>query len=552
MKQAIHKSYVLGIIALIIQIQIQLPIKANFLSESPSFNNVSSPYYEIDDLDLLADAVEWQPTQRLIEDITAQLVLDFICSPPLLLQDRLQNNLYLFTFPANQQRRRSLLDYPFGLLHDYCLPECGLEFNFWFFYNQTTVDNFTKEGTNITSYWNLNDANILRDLDFEDFGIDIPTAVELFGFLKMQERRAGIMYGAYYAGECGWNIEARMPLYYNERNFFVTEEEKLLIESSIIFDTDGSGDTDEGEIRKHFVSDALGIGDTRVSAGLFVIDADTMQLNLGIEMTLPTAAAFHYKLLGGFFPKNSNHPPFNLLELFQLGLPPISDLDAVKQMTIDFFVSAFDKLSANLLQVSMGNGGHIGVAPFFENFLELGERFSITTRGAAEYLFPATEKRFYITKKFPQEFQAFEPYTGQGADPEQAPEKLDFLNEQLINTFIPMVFSTSVYPGFIVKLSSELSGNFGDTWRFGVGYDLWWQDKERLGRIKANSIEVANIRTDIAARPGEFQAKVFSTVNYYTEGRWFDWCLTGYADYTILRYGIGKDFTISIRFTADI
>lgn len=533
MKRSIHKNYVLFFI---ITFYFFTPLQA-----------------ELDDLDMLADASDWHYTERSTSDITPQIVLDLIASPPLLLQDRLQNNLYLFTYPATQQRRRSLLDYPFCLLHDYCLPECGIQWNCWFFYNQTTVDNFTKEGTNITSYWNLNDANIIGDLDLDDFGINVPDVVSLFGFLKMQERRGGIMWGFFYAGERGWNLEVRTPFYYNERNFFVTEEEKFLIEGSIIFDTDDSGSTDEGEIRKHFVSDGLGVGDTRVSAGIFVVEAPTMQLNLGIEMTLPTGYPFHYGFLGSYFSKDSNHPPFNLLELFQLGLPPVSDIDAVKQISMNFFVSAFDKLSANLLQVSMGNGGHIGIAPFFENFLVLGDRYRITTRGAAEYLFPATEQRFYITKKFPQEFEAFEPYTTeQGANPDQAPEKLDFLNEQLIDTFIPLVFPTSIYPGFIIKLSSEVSTFLGETWRMGVGLDLWWQDKERLGHIKANALEIANIRTDIATKPGEFQAKVFATANYYTQCRWFDWCLTGYVDYTMLRYGIGKDFTISIRFTADI
>ncbi len=508
--------------------------------------------FEFDELDALADNDDWHFIERNAASITPQDVLDLIASPPLLLQDRLQNDLYMFTFPGNR-RRRSLLDYPFNFLHDYTLPCWGLEVTSWFFYNQTSEDYYTKEGKFLSSYWNLSTDNIIGDIDLTDFGIQLPDAIQLFSMLRMQERRTGFMFDAFYAGIDGWNLEIRTPLYYNERNFFLTPEEKEMLENSILFDEDNSGSTDQDEIDQHFISDAIGLGDTRLSAGLFVIDQENFQLNIGLDMTLPTGVAFVRGLRGSNFPANSIAAPFDLLELFQLafGTPP--DLEAVKEMSIAFVSSVIDKLSANLIQVHMGNSGHVGLAPFFENYLPLNDRFEIVTRGAVEYLFPAYEKRFYITKKFAQQFNAFEPYTtAEGADPAQAPAKLAFLNEQLINTFIPMVFSTDVYPGFIVKFCTEIIGNFGDTWQFGLGYDLWWQDKEQLGRIKADPLVIANIRTDIATRPGAFQNKLFSSVNYYKHGRWFDWYLTGYGDYTVLNSGIGKDFTVSVRFTVDI
>lgn len=506
---------------------------------------------DIDALDALADTMKWEFVIRAGSDITPQDVLDFIASPPLLLQDRLQTDLYLFTSPANQ-RRRSLLDYPFNYLHDYCLPGCGVQGNAWFFYNQTTVDNFTESGTNITSYWNLNDENLIRDLDEEEFGINIPNAIALFGVLKMQERRTGVMLGAFGVWD-SWNLELRMPFYYNERNFFLTPEEIDRIQQSNIFDDNNSGKTSKGELHKHFVADAFGCGDTRLCAGCFLIDQENFGLNVGALMTFPTAIAFERGLIGGDFDKNSQHCPFDLLSLFQLGLSTPPDTAAVTAISIAFLTSAFDKLSANLLQVTMGNGGHIGTGFFFENYLPLNERFKISTRGEVEYLFPSSERRFYITKKFPEEFTSREPYTGDGADPAQAPEKLAFLNMQLIDTFIPKVYATSIYPGFIVRFASELSGYFGQTWWFGIGYDLWWQDRERLGSIYADPFEIANIRTDIATRPGEFQNKIFGTISYYhSESDWFDWNLTMYGDYTVLRTGIGRDFTLSFRFTAAI
>jgi hypothetical protein len=507
---------------------------------------------EFDALDTLADSIPWEFVIRSGIDVTPQDVLDFIAAPPLLLQDRLQNNLYLFTSPANQ-RRRSLLDYPFNYLHDYCLPECGVQGNAYLFANITNLDNYTEAGTRISSYWNLNDENLIGDIDEEDFGINIPDAIALFCGMIMQESRAGFMASAFGVWD-SFNAELRTLFYYNERNFNVSAEERARIEQSNFFDEDNSGTTSHQELNRHFIGDAFGLGDTRICGGCFLVDQENFGLNVGALMTLPTAFAFERGLLGSDFDKNSCHAPFDLLSLFQLALSTPPNTQAVVQTSIDFLISAFDKLSANLLQVTMGNGGHIGTGFFFENYLPLNERFKITTRGEIEYLFPSSEKRFYITKKFPQEFTALEPYTTEdGADPAQAPAKLAFLNMQLIDTFIPKVYTTSIYPGFILRFASELSGYFGQTWMFGIGYDLWWQDKERLGPIKANPLQIANIRTDIATRPGAFQNKIFGTVSYYHQySDWFDWCLTTYADYTVLSSGIGRDYTISFRFTAQI
>lgn len=500
---------------------------------------------EFDDLDAFAENCEWQSIQRGVSTVTPQDVLDFICVPPILAQVNLQNNLYRVTYPQNQ-RRRSLLDYPFNTLHDYydSLP-CDIQYNVWFFCNSTLLDNFTRHGTNITSYWNFEALNFLIALDDFDLGLNIPNALELFGLMKMQEARAGFMLEAY-KRHGPWNIEARMPFYYYERNFFLNEDEKMLLENML---APIAGDlTGQQEINMHFVSDAAGFGDMRISGGFYIRDNDDLAVNIGCEVTIPSGVPYQKGLIGGIFPKNSSHSPFNLLDLFQLFSD--GDTEAVQQIALDFFVSSFDKLSANLLQISMGNEGHIGFAGFFETFLNVGSRFQITTRGALEYLFPSTEKRFYLVKKFPEIFIALEPYTP-GTDPAEAAFKLAFLNEQLINTFIPQVFDTSIYPGFILKFSSELTGDFGRNWRFGIGYDLWWEDHEKLGKIKTSPLEEARVRVGIAARPGAFQNKAFATVNYHKEGRWFNWWLTAYADYTFLRYSIGKDFTLSLRFTMD-
>ena len=87
-------------------------------------------------------------------------------------------------------------------------------------------------------------------------------------------------------------------------------------------------------------------------------------------------------------------------------------------------------------------------------------------------------------------------------------------------------------------------------WQVAIGYDLWWQQKEKLGTIKAPEPERSILRKKIATRPGAFQGKIFGSATMFKKGPQCncDWSLSLYADKTFLRSGIGKDFNIGLRF----
>ena len=279
----------------------------------------------IDDLDVYAAMLEERNGMRASACIDAQGILDLIADPDgINAPGKLQQNLYLHTYNVNQ---RSLLDMPQFLIREYCLPQ-SWQINTWFFYNETTRANFTAEGKNITSYWDIENANFIQNLDQIDFGIDIPTAIQLFGFLKMQERRGGFMFDVAHA-RGRFNIEFKIPLYYLERNFFVTPEEQELLAQFF-----GSGDSSADN--KNFISDRVGFGDTRLTIGFFAIEDDRLQVNVGGEATIPTQIAFKKGLLGSDFKKNSNHPIFNIFELFQLVFCETPDLEAAKEMSLNF------------------------------------------------------------------------------------------------------------------------------------------------------------------------------------------------------------------------
>lgn len=507
---------------------------------------------EIDEFDVLSDLDErnhgsYQPVVRATACVDPQEVLDLITCPAgpgipfaVEMQNRLQENFYLFTNPPNQ---RSLLDLPEFLLHLQQLPSSNWQFNTWWFYNQTSQAFYTSNSPLITSYLNVNSDVLLAGVEEAliefDSPIDLPLARELFGFIKLQERRSGFMFDFYY-NHNRWNFEWKMPLYYFERNFFVTSEEQKRLEEIFQFETDTS-------IYKHALSDQVGIGDTRLNLGYLAVDKDWVAVNVGGLMTIPTGFAFARGLVGAHFQKNSNVGPFDFLTLAQLGICD-HDVEAIQVIAFDFLTDVADKLAANILQTGMGNNGHVGLGLFVEKHMQFTPRFRFKTRAELEYLFPASERRFYITKKLAKEFTDLEPYCE--ATDGKAAEKLDFLNEQFILTLVPRVYSTSIYPGFIFKMQSGILGTVGRTWEMGAGFDIWAQSKEKLGRIKAQPVQLQNIRLDNASRAAAFQTKLFGIINYY-KGRNHDWSLGLYGDYTVLNGGIGKDFNLSLRFSLD-
>lgn len=491
--------------------------------------------FEVDDLDQFGAG--WEPILRQ-GCITPEEVITILTNEPILAQERLKNNFYLFTNPPNS---RSLLDLPQYLLHLWCLPYTKWQWYVSLFYNQTTKGNFTKNGTTIDTYLDLNNAGLLQKLEELEFGIDIPTAVELFSAFKLQERRTGFMLGGVWLKD-KWYFECKAPIYYLERNFFISEEEQLAIEHFL--NPEGTVAEDEeiqDQIQRRAICDHFGLGDTRFNVGRFLIDNDRMMLIIGGLATIPTAGTFASGFLGTNFEKDSDHAPFSLLELFQLGLCDEKDIDKIKAITIAFGISAYDKLAANLLQTGLGNNGHVGLGIFLEKHLKLSRKFSFKTRGELEYLLPTWEKRFYITKKFPRAFdESFRHYE----DPALAINNINFLNQQLINTVIPKVYNSLIWPGLLVKFDTALCGKIGKNWEVAVGFDLYWQEKERLGDIDATPSELFNIRKDNATKPGAYQNKIFGSVNYTKKGRYYDWCISFYGDGTVVQYGVGKDFNL--------
>lgn len=454
------------------------------------------------------------------------------------LQQILLNNVYQYTNTINV---RSLLDSP-----QYYFYNC-FEKNFFInaFYNQTFRGYYTIDGTEISSYLNTNQPGIINALGpFCPENINIPSIVELVNPFRIQERRVGLMFGGRYVHN-NWYAKYYFPLYYLERNFFLSNEEKQRLEAALDLDTGPISDAEGNQFaREHLITDRIGFGDTRLIVGYHIFDHPELALNAGALATIPTAFNFANGLYGSHFLKNSAHPAFNLQQILSLCLcdPDQMDTESALAIATAFGLSVVDKLTANLLDRSLGNNGHVGLGAFIEPHHIVEKDVALKGRIAVEYLMPAQEKRFFILVKNPADFnRVFDCSTDASAE-----ANVDFLNTQLIETLIPRVYDTVIWPGVLLKATGQFNWSFAKKWWMALGGDLWFQSKEHFGKINAPADIRPLLRTDIAQRPRAVQAKFFAWLDYQREKN--DWCFSLYLDGTWASFGIGKDYTIGVRF----
>ena len=531
------KKYILSLIFIS-----QFPLHSFEGVDFFSFMNSAEEQDSLDDI-FTPDVMDYEKPLytplRTLEGFTRSC--ETSCDGIIPLQNIFQRDLYRFTHPINQ---RSLQDLPQFYFYS-CLP-CWCGDKTWqpfvdLFYNETHKGNFTKDGTGISSYLAFENIPSLEQFLVD---LDIQRVLSLFENLKIQERRAGAMIGAAYRYK-NWYFSFRTPLEYLIRNFFLNEQEVKNIQAEPLFNDDDPSTGDEEEVKKfareHLIADRIGIGDTRIEGGRLLIDKPDRKLTVGAELTVPTAFALKKGLYGNHFSKDAPTPQLDLCELLNLA---INDIPRAEKLAGDFFVSALDRLSRILLETGLGNNGHLGLGGFAEHRMCVTPKLEFRSRAALEYLVPARERRFFIRKKNLEDFERLNNF-----NPDNCTQELEFLQQQIVETFFPEGFNTQVHPGFIFKLTNALSGSIAkNKVHLNIGHDLWWQQGEKLGKINAPPAERERLRKDIATRPPAFQSKIFASVSYFRRGRKFDWCLKVHGDKTFLRSGIGKDFNIGIRF----
>ncbi|OQA36308.1 MAG: hypothetical protein BWY54_00118 [Candidatus Dependentiae bacterium ADurb.Bin331] len=445
----------------------------------------------------------------------------------------LEQDLYLRTNPPND---RAILDYP-AFYFPYCIPQ-NWQFTGQLWFNITPRVALFNDEFMLRDYLAFENKNLIAQLDALAFDINIPKILSLLGDTEVEERRAALM-GWFARRRGNWYIQWKTPIAYVERNFNLDEQEQAQISQEL---TALVGDTFDFETfkKEHLISDKLGLGDSRMTAGYTFVEQPLLWLNAGFLATIPTAFAFTKGIFGSHFPKNSTNPPFDLLEI--LNLVVAGEIKQVQEIGVTFLLGALDKLSANLLDSEIGNGGHFGLGFFMDKRLYVTPRFSFDTHAEFEYLLPAMEKRFYINRKNPAEFARL-----LNPDLLECEEDIAFIQQQLIETLFPRVFDTLIFPGVLLKFSTGGHILISPKTDLIIGYDLWWQQQERLGRIIATGNEEALARREIATKPAAIQNKLFMTATYEHNGDNGDWCISINVDKTFLSTGIGSDVSASFR-----
>lgn len=469
--------------------------------------------------------------------LTACDVVTIITNPPIEAQIVLQEDIYRHTNPINT---RSLLNLP-GFYHHYNFPE---ENYFWMqlFYNQTSNGYYTKDSDQLKSYILLNDPNVIQRIERFETGLNFPDILAVFSNMKLENRRTGFMFGLQHVW-CKWHVRAYAPLYYLENNLSLTLEEQKQLEQLGLPPVD---DDAMQFARDHLIIDKFGLGDTRIELGYMPYDANCFWARVGGLFTIPTAFAWKKGLYGTHFSKSAPAPNFNLLNFINTILVDKDIPLAIKQGS-EFLFAAVDRLSTILLETGMGNEGHFGIGMFTDNQLDLSCCWTMRSKASLEYLLPRNEKRFYLYRKDPAAFNR----DWESQDPIVCQENLNFLNEQLIQTLFPSMFVTRISPGFIFLWNNSLTYH-GKTFDFQFGYDLYWQDKEKLGTINATSAQLAKLRKEIAIKPGAYQSKLFADLIYKKQGRCRDYYIGFHLDATMFTSGIGHDFTGALYFDMTI
>lgn len=358
---------------------------------------------------------------------------------------------------------------------------------------------------------------------------EISSVIPIFKKMTIQERKTGIL-GQFGFIKGPWMLQAHTSLLLGERNFWLSKSDQRE-SKEIMRRLLGEGDAfDENELFRIRV----GLGDTRLKAGLNTVNAPNMQIDVGFEGIIPTSEIFNSVKL------NTNVPDIigevvNLREAQDNALPVLRNIR-------DYLISP-----------RMGNGGHFGLGCFFESKIGIFHDIAqLWMRLSYDKLLPGKEDRLIMVKQVvtPEELGA--AYSA--SDKEAA----RVLNDYLEQYIFPPAFSVGVNPGGVINFVTSLSVDIRRM-RCAFGYDFYAQQKERiktlygtrLMRDDGTPLQLSDIRIDDAVSQEIRQHKIFTEMLYKlktTDKNSMSLGLGG--DYTISSREMGRDWTLYLKFTA--
>lgn len=489
----------------------------------------------------------------ITRSLTSVATLEF-CTQIIKLNNVVKNNIYLKTNPIND---RSLTSMPvFLLYHSDNLNTCSL-FNAYIFYNETAKQFFTGSNPNINSYILLNTQNVINDLSSNVTTLEVPPVLELFRNGQVQERRLGIMFQFLKNFE-NWSLEGMIPLNYQERNIFFSDSDQAIIqrELSKITGTTSSS-ANESFLRKHVVSDRIGLGNLKLRAGYNVLNHDTLKFKGGLVLNLPTSFSFVKGLIGSDFRKNITTPNLDLNTVCEWALE-IQDgdnthLNDLKDYLTNFGVQFLDRFGAIVLDQSLGNYHHLEVGLFYDAKIIVDINTSLLIEGELLYSVPHKEMRFFTQRKDSSDFTddaLSVPPPGPNQEAE-AQLKVDFLSANAISSLFPNETKMHVSPQLTYQINVGPKFELG-AYAFYLGYNFWCSTEERLGKYEMFApYPIYPLNLEDGARCYATQHKLCMHFDYQYVTPQHLWAFSIRADDTLFSTGIGQDFNFALELSVD-
>lgn len=359
---------------------------------------------------------------------------------------------------------------------------------------------------------------------------EISSVIPIFKKMTIQERKTGIL-GQFGFIKGPWMLQAHTSLLLGERNFWLSKsdqrEAKEIMRRLL-------GDNGEAFDESELFRIRVGLGDTRLKAGLNTVNAPNMQIDVGFEGIIPTSEIFNSIKL------NTNLPDIIEKEVF-LGKVQDNALPVLRNIR-DYLISP-----------RMGNGGHFGLGCFFESKIGIFHDIAqLWMRLSYDKLLPGKEDRLIMVKQVvtPEDLGAAYSATDEVA--------AQVLNDYLEQYIFPSAFSVGVNPGGVINFVTSISVDIRRM-RCAFGYDFYAQQKERIKKLygtrlmrdDGTPLQLSDIRVDDAVSQEIRQHKIFTEMLYKlktTEKNSMSLGLGG--DYTISSKEMGRDWTLYFKFTA--
>lgn len=354
---------------------------------------------------------------------------------------------------------------------------------------------------------------------FSEFSSLIP----LFKKLTIQERKTGIL-GQFGFVHGPWMFQVHTSLLLGERNFWLSKSDQQEIRE-IIARITGSQESalDESEFYRILV----GLGDTRLKAGLNTINMPNFQMDIGVEGIIPTSEIF-----------NSVDLNTDIHDIIESEV----SLHRIKDNALPVLLNIRDYL----VKPRLGNGGHFGFGCFMESKIGIfHDMAQLWMRLSYDKLLPAREDRLIMNKQTVTQQDLMDAQMNPNED-EIAEIENDFFEQYIF----PPAYSVTVHPGGVINFIMSLSFDIKRV-RCGLGYDFYAQQKERIKELHGADLTICQVRVDDAVSLAVRQHKVFSEVLYkFKTSGWSDMSLGIGGDYTISSKEIGRDWTLYLKFAA--